>query len=148
MLKGLARWLRAAGYDTWVEADGSTDRQLLDRACAEERWLLTRDRQLPEFKGAAGRVILLHGNDLDACARELSRQLPVDWLWRPFSRCLICNTLLRPATPAERNRVPPGSREMLTRVDTCPSCGRLYWDGTHVRGMLRRLRAWQDYRAN
>lgn len=44
MLLGLAKWLRAAGYDTTVAKAGLTDRELLQEAVTEDRILLTRDR--------------------------------------------------------------------------------------------------------
>ena len=45
MLKGIGRWLRAAGYDVAIVDDGVHDDDLLARACAENRLLLTCDRR-------------------------------------------------------------------------------------------------------
>jgi uncharacterized protein with PIN domain len=41
MLKGLGRWLRAAGYDTVIAAGGLPDRVIAARCAEEDRVLLT-----------------------------------------------------------------------------------------------------------
>jgi uncharacterized protein with PIN domain len=46
MLKRVGRWLRAAGYDVAIVEDGARDDDLLKRATAEHRLLLTCDRRL------------------------------------------------------------------------------------------------------
>ncbi len=94
MLKGLARWLRTAGHDVAMEPDGTADRRLIERAMAEERLLLTRDRSLLEIRGAQEVVLLLASNDLESSVRELTGRLGIDWLHQPFSRCSLCNTPL------------------------------------------------------
>ena len=61
MLANLARWLRAAGYDTLLAQQRASDRALLEQARTEDRWLLTRDHKLLEFRAAPGRVLRLRG---------------------------------------------------------------------------------------
>jgi uncharacterized protein with PIN domain len=46
MLRGLGRWLRAAGYDTVIAKGGLPDRTLAERRTEEDRVLLTKDRDL------------------------------------------------------------------------------------------------------
>ncbi len=140
MLKGLCRWLRAAGYDAEQAENGENDRSLLARANAAGRVLLTRDRKLQEHRGAAGTLCLLTCNGLDACAQELMEKLAIDWQYRPFSRCLICNVPLEPAPPEATALVPADvSGQPLLR---CPCCKRIYWEGSHVRRMRTKLREW------
>jgi uncharacterized protein with PIN domain len=141
MLKGLARWLRAAGYDAVVAADGTDDRALLDRAQQQGRILLTRDRRFAIDRPGAAGLLLLQCNDMDACFAELRETLAVDWLHRPFSRCLACNTPLREAGRDRWVEVPDYSREQATRLLYCPSCNQLFWDGSHVARMRERLEA-------
>ena len=140
MLKGLARWLRAAGYDT-VIADGETDRELLEQALRENRLLLTRDRHLARYTDAPGHVCLLEGDNLDAWARQLRRQCHIDWLHRPLSRCLLCNLPLQTVTHPIAH-LPPDVRD--GPLCHCPGCGRIYWRGGHARRMLDRLQRWQN----
>ncbi len=144
MLLRLGRWLRAAGYDTAIAETGQSDRQLVEQAHMESRWLLTRDRKMTEFRQAQGCVLLLTGNDVPAQAAELGTQLPVDWLHAPFSRCLVCNAPLKLAAPARLAEVPPFSRENLDTLYECSGCHRLYWHGSHVRRMRAKLHCWQQ----
>ncbi|MDJ0949613.1 MAG: Mut7-C RNAse domain-containing protein [Alphaproteobacteria bacterium] len=141
MLIRLGRWLRAAGHDTAFDAHRTTDRALLERAVLEDRRLITCDRKLAEFRKAPGRVVIVAGAGVAAAAADLSRELAVDWLFRPFSRCLLCNTPVEKADPASDwpGEAPANAPGPLTR---CPSCGKLYWQGGHAERMRARLEAW------
>ena len=146
MLCRLGRWLRAAGYDTLIAEAGQPDRQLLELALRESRILLTRDRKLAEFRHADRCVEIIVGDRIDAQVQELSRRHAIDWLFAPFSRCLVCNRPLVPADPVRLAEVPPFSREQATVLLSCSGCGRLFWDGSHVRRMRARLSDWQQRR--
>lgn len=137
MLKGLARWLRTAGHDVAMEPDGTPDRALIERAVVEDRLLLTRDRTLLEIRDAKKVVVMLDGNDLESCAREITRKLGIDWLLNPFSRCSLCNTpLLETERPQD---FPPD----IEQAFICPTCDKYYWHGSHVVRMRHRLERWQ-----
>ncbi len=144
MLWGLGRWLRAAGYDTATAAQGLADGELLRRAGVEGRVLLTRDRALAARAGADVVVVALGSEDLDAGARELRARLGIDWLRAPFTRCLVDNAALVPASNDARRDLPPKARTLGGAINICPDCGRLYWPGSHVRRMQARLEAWQE----
>jgi uncharacterized protein len=148
MLVRLGRWLRAAGYDTAI-ADGATaDRILLLQAERENRLIVSRDRALLEHRRAAGRVLLLSANGPADWAEELGRALDLDWLHRPFSRCLLCNAPLAAAPPERRQELPEPLRREDQEMRMCRSCGRVYWAGSHVRRMTARLAAWNGDRSD
>jgi uncharacterized protein with PIN domain len=138
MLKGLARWLRTSGYDVAMEPDGRPDRHLVERALAEKRLLLTRDRHLLQLRDAGRVVVFLEGNELESCAREVTHKLDIDWLLDPFTRCTLCNT---PLIAAEREGNVPSDVE---GAFLCPHCNKYYWEGGHVDRMRRRLESWQS----
>lgn len=142
MLRGLGRWLRAAGYDTAIAEEGSSDRDLLSRAAAEDRVLLTRDRHLAAIAPKNVRLVLFsHGSmDEDACA--LRETLGIDWRRAPFTRCLIDNALLRPTEACQAEAVPEKALALGGPLRACPVCGRVYWLGSHVRRMEARLATW------
>ena len=144
MLAGLGRWLRIAGYDTAIAARGCRDRDLVEQAHAEQRVLLTRDRHLVEIRRAGDRTIVFQGNSIDACARELGLRLALDWTFDPLSRCTLCNTRLERADHRLLASLPPRIRTLDTTVHVCPSCGHLYWEGSHVRRIRRRLKSFAD----
>ena len=145
MLARLGRRLRAAGYDTAIAKPDDHDGSLLERAIKEDRLLLTCDRKMLERRFATGRVVVLPSNGLDRTAGALMEQVPVDWLLHSFSRCLVDNTLLRPARSEELSRLPERSREIgSNHIFVCPMCDRIFWPGSHVRRMHRQLRKWQN----
>lgn len=143
MLQRLGRWLRAAGYDTRIQVNGGSDSAMLRDARSDGRLLITRDHKLMEFRDAADTVILLHSNTLQECIDELTSRVQLDWLYRPFSRCLICNTVLVEADAEAWNQLPRGSRLHVHRLLSCSHCTRVYWEGGHVRRMRARLAVWQ-----
>ena len=87
MLGRLARYLRAAGYDTVLAAGGLPDSVWIGLAHREARLLLTCDRALAQGRHARDLIVNLEQGDLDRQAEALRKQCGVDWLWRPFSRC-------------------------------------------------------------
>ncbi len=144
MLARLGRRLRAAGYDTEIAGPSDHDGGLLQRAIDDGRLLLTCDRKMAERRLAAGRVVVLPSNGLDGTARALMDRASIDWLFDPFSRCLMDNSRLRPAHPRDLCRLPRRAREIGRKnVFICPSCDRIYWPGSHVRRMYEQLRRWQ-----
>lgn len=114
------------------------DGELVRQALAEERVLLTRDRDLLKRRAIASglvRTVLLAEDDVDAQLRQVVVELGL----KPrsvLSRCLECNVELEPRTAAEvATRVPPYVRATQVGYSECPSCGRVYWAGSHWRRM-------------
>src|SRR4051794_13588710 len=102
MLARLARWLRAAGYDTIVADDTRSDAELIAICRADKRILISCDRALCARAEGAIRTVLVIGNDLDEQASAITQALNLDWTIDPFTRCLVDNASLRPATDEER----------------------------------------------
>ena len=110
MLGGLARWLRAADYDSLFAEGGWSDRELVELCAREDRVLLTKDRQLALSARDTIPLLLLGSRGMDGNARELREVLGVDWQHAPFTRCLVDNALLTAADPHDAERVPLSSR--------------------------------------
>jgi len=147
MLNSLAQWLRIAGYDTAVPAQGATDRQLVDQARAEQRWIITADADLLEFACAPFYVIYLAEQGEQERLRELTLRLDLDWCFDPFSRCKNCNTLLHMASNQEMTTFYPGMPEWPgEKVLACATCRQLYWEGSHVRRMRQALEVMNGWR--
>lgn len=139
MLIKLGRWLRVAGYDTRIARHGMSDRQLIELAREENRRLVTRDRKLMEYRNSAATVVLLDCHLMDQCLEEVTRKLHINWLIRPFSRCLKCNTLLIEARNEQYNQIPEDVKNSGSQVCYCPHCRQLFWEGGHVRRMRHQL---------
>lgn len=145
MLIRLGRWLRAAGYDTKIASSTLADRQILDEAIEQQRILITRDRKLAEFREAANTVVLLDCNTLESCIEETSRRLHIDWLKKPFSRCMVCNTPLIAAGHEQDDHLPESVKKTVKELLYCPHCEQLFWEGSHVRRMRKRLYEFSEY---
>ena len=140
MLGPLVRYLRFMGYDTLAATElgpggPQEDSELLRRASAEGRVLLTRDREL----AGRGGVLVPAGDVLEHVA-ALARAGLVEPVLR-LDRCSRCNTLLRPARADEIAAATylPADRE-VGDVSCCDNCGRLYWIGSHADRLDERLR--------
>ncbi len=143
MLQRLGSWLRAAGYDTLIEQQGRADYELLQQALKENRLLISRDKKLLEHRRASGTVVFVKSEGLDDCARELSQKLSINWTFRPFSRCMVCNTPLHVANKEQLASLPEKIHHQIDAPVYCSSCNKLYWDGGHVQRMREKLEKWQ-----
>jgi len=133
----LARWLRALGYDASYHAQIG-DAELVREAAAEGRVLLTRDRDLTKrrvIQTGVVRAILIRDDDVRTQLRQVFTELALD-LKQSLTRCIECNSELEPRLAASvAERVPPFVGSTQTRYSECPSCGRIYWAGTHWQRM-------------
>jgi len=139
MLGSLARWLRALDVDVTYDP-ALDDPEIVERAVAEGRTILTRDRRLTERRLARNHV-LVRSDDVAEQLRQVISELGFHpEPGKTLGRCLRCNTPLERIDPEQaRARVPPWVARTQSEFRACPSCDRVYWRGTHVRRMLRRL---------
>lgn len=137
MLGRLARWMRAVGLDVYY--DRYIDRSSLFRIAKDhERVILTRARNFDELRHIPPYVTIkdefLEGQLSFVLAKFRGLKLS------PFTRCMECNELLNDISKAEVvGRVPDKSYRMHEDYKICPSCGRIYWPGTHVERMKKVL---------
>ena len=140
MLGRLARWLRVLGYDTSYDAS-LADPVLVERADAQGRVLLTRDRHLlRELRPARGHEVRQDDplEQLRGVVEALG--LAAGGPRTLFTRCLLCNCVLQDLPEADaRPLLPPRVRDIPGPVRRCPCCERLYWGGSHVRRMRAAL---------
>lgn len=144
MLTRLGRWLRAAGYDVAIAFKGSADSEVFAAARNEQRVLLTRDRHFLKMSSEESNVIVLSGNTVEECAKELMSRLNINWLYRPFERCMVCNAEFVTAAKSDiESQVPADTRLTAKQFWYCPQCKKVYWTGSHTKRMLRQLKRWQ-----
>lgn len=136
MLGKMAKWLRILGYDTrYGSIETASQIEALHREGAIVVTGNTRWRHLPGvFFCEPARV------------EEQCRKLAAAGLIRPedvqlFSRCLRCNRLLEEIPKEEAvGRVPDYVHATAPSFCRCPSCGRVYWPGSHLDRMMERYR--------
>jgi uncharacterized protein with PIN domain len=136
MLGTLAKWLRILGYDALFDPV-LDDHRLVRIARAENRVLLTRDRDLARRRGV--RALLIVSEHLDDQIRQVHRDmgLAIDQSWaRGSSRCPVCNEILEQLDrQSAEARVPPYVAQTHQEFKHCPACRRIYWRGSHWRRM-------------
>jgi hypothetical protein len=133
-LGGLARLLRMAGFDTLYD-NGFDDAAIAAIAAREHRVVLTRDRELLKRREVA-RGCYVRALKAERQLREIFNRLELAGLARPFTLCLNCNLPLQPIDKARvLERLPPSVRERHQRFSTCPSCGGVFWEGSHWQRM-------------
>lgn len=120
--------------ETTGETDPS-DEALLAVARADDRRLVTRDRQLAQH---ADDAVLLRTRDLEGQLRAM-REAGYDLtLPEDPRRCSECNGRLDPVdADATTPEYAPDPAE--TNVWRCPDCGQCFWRGSHWDAVAARL---------
>jgi uncharacterized protein with PIN domain len=145
MLGGLAKWLRAAGYDTYYAREGTdvSDGALVQMALEEGRVLLTSDRGFLERKPVRDEevsLLMVPHLPLEDQLRLVAGSFD---LARLPSRCMECNGELETMRPeAIVERVPPGVIQDHQKFFRCRGCDRVFWHGSHwerIGGRLERV---------
>ncbi len=133
-LGALARRLRLLGLDAaWPEEAG--DPALVERANAEHRLLLTRDRGLLKRRALWAGAYVRGSDPDDQLVDVLDRFRPA---LAPWSRCTSCNGALAPVAKDEvRHLLEPGTLRSQDTFVRCLGCGRVYWPGAHVERLRR-----------
>jgi uncharacterized protein len=134
MLGSLAKRLRLLGFDVLYD-QAYDDNEILRLALEQGRVILTRDVGLAARPLAGNHVFIMsdHANDqvrqvLDAFSLTVAETL---------TRCSVCNETLSPLDRNEaRDRVPEHVQMTMTQFFECKGCGRVYWEGSHVKHMV------------
>jgi len=139
-LGGLARWLRAAGYEAeWVDEGGAE--VVLEKARSTGTTLLTTDARMME------RTVIRDGSvSAQWIPSDLSRTAQLQMLLRDLSltirapRCMACGGELRAVAKEDvADRIPPRTARWKDEYFICSGCGALLWEGTHWERIARRL---------
>jgi uncharacterized protein len=142
MVGRLARYLRFVGCDAEY-VRGLSDEEILGRALAEDRVLLTRDRALAR---RAPRVVLIDSPDVEAQWRAVRAAWPGLPTEVRFERCSLCNGLLAPyirgSDPAAEQIAPPPAAGVDRPLFRCDRCAHLYWEGSHTDQIRSRIASW------
>lgn len=140
MLKGLARWLRASGYDAWW-AYGVEDEELVDFSREERRVLVTSDSGIMK-------MLSITNGDVPSLfvPRNLGIPQQVQHVFHHFDlrrrqpRCMKCGGQLAWIPKATvRTEAPPRTYCWLDDFYRCLRCGQLFWKGTHWKEIQSKL---------
>jgi len=123
----LCKWLRILGFDAEYFSEDNLA-TLIIKALKENRIIVTRKKKIDDLK-----VIRVYANDVKEQLREVLTQLEL----KPdedkmFTRCVICNKTLEKAEKEKiKEKVPLYVYQTQNEFYQCPSCQRIYWQGTH-----------------
>lgn len=124
------------GFDVIYER--KSDPKRLQQWADEGRVILTRNRKLR----IRGQVFQLSSEITPLQVREVLDAFGLLGEIRPFTRCIEDNTPLEDLPREEaKGRVPFFVYQTQRHFKRCPTCGRIYWRGTHMRALERELQA-------
>lgn len=135
----LAGYLRLFGFDAVYRNDLQDD-ELAQISCAEGRVLLTRDHRLL-MRACIQQGYWLRSKIPRQQLLEVLRRWNLAPLAQPFRRCYHCNDLLL-EVPKEQilSQLQPLTRLYYNDFRLCPTCGQIYWKGSHY----ERMYPWMD----
>jgi uncharacterized protein with PIN domain len=130
-LGSLARRLRLLGLDAAWSPDAD-DADLVARAGAEDRALLTQDRGLLMRSAVRSRGALVRGDGADEQLADVLDRFAASLA--PLTRCTACGGGLEPVPKPEiEHLLMPGTRRSYADFSRCPVCRRVFWRGAHAR---------------
>jgi len=137
----LCKALRMLGFDALSRGDMALE-TAIERAIEERRIWVRRDMDTPSLQYGV-RYFMVHSDDEADQLQELQFQYSISRYAKPFSRCLKCNlTLVEAEREAVVGRVPEKILASFEQFYICPECERVYWPGSHLQRMKKKLLAW------
>ena len=134
MLGKLAKWLKILGFDTLFFSKIEDD-ELLSIAMREDRVLLTKDTGLIQKAGNV-KTLFLESEEWQDQVQQVLEHFDLRQNVHPHTRCIDCNVTLK--NLPKKNAKNLVSSFVFERADSfalCPSCGRVFWRGTHFKDM-------------
>ena len=136
MLGKLAKYLRMLGFDAvYARSDAGLERYGRE---ADDRILLTRRTKAKGF----AKTIVIRSESVREQLKEIRGVIQSSLGSESvLNRCLECNAELVVADKKEiESLVPEFIYHHYASFKQCPSCTRVYWEGSHAKGMDQLLR--------
>lgn len=136
----LAKWLRILGIDAEYNKSGDIDK-ILRKARKENRIVITRNLSFGKRNLEGVKVHFLSSEKTFHQVKEVIEKFGLKNEIKPFSRCAECNAILKEIQKEEvKGKVPFFVYQTQESFALCPSCGRIYWSGTHRKVMEKRIK--------
>lgn len=136
-LLGLLRRLRMMGYDS-VSLIGSSDKDIQTKAKDEKRIILTRDRRFFN-RLTQGEAYFVSSELPKQQLREVIKTFPLQEE-EPLSRCFECNTPIQAVNKESiQDKVDNKTFNLYVDFYECPSCHKIYWEGSHFQRMQKEI---------
>jgi uncharacterized protein with PIN domain len=140
MLGKLAKKLRLLGYDS-LYSSSIEDDNLLHIAKNENRVIITKDLQLihKAKKHQIASIQITKNEEIEQFLQINEKiNLGKCTISGSNSRCLVCNGELKYTEKKDiSEKVPTGVFENMNDFWTCNKCGKVYWEGTHIKNLQK-----------
>lgn len=134
----LCKYLRMLGFDTFFDSSLSLDK-LIDISRSEHRILLSRNNHISRLQRIT-HYFRIRSANADEQLKDLIQQMDLYNRIQPFSRCLQCNSLIKPVEKSTiLNQLPPKIIEHFYTFYICKTCHKIYWKGSHYQRMMTHL---------
>lgn len=132
----LTKYLRMLGFDTLYRNDFGDD-EIINLSLSEKRIILTRDKNLLN-SSLVTHAYYIRATDKHQQLVEVVDKFDLRSQFKPFTRCMTCNACLMLKTPEEvlkmvDNNILQSYREFYL----CPTCNKVFWEGSHFKRMER-----------
>lgn len=143
-LEDTAHWLRAAGYDVYVPFESLTSDQFSEIAQREQRVLIVHHNIANELPPSLKGVVSIDSPLVFEQIKQIGKHLKIDWLYKPFSRCMVCNTAMVKLNINQWIDLPEEIHNRTVTSCGCPSCRRIYWAGEEINRMVDQLQSFKS----
>ena len=132
----LARYLRMAGFDCLYEPSFA-DEEIIRISVEERRIILTRDKGILK-NGRVTHGLYVQSDDPREQFGEIAARLHLGDLFKPFSRCTLCNERIEPVTKESvLDQLEPLTKMHYSVFYRCTGCKHIYWKGSHFTRMAQ-----------
>ncbi|MCE2030495.1 Mut7-C ubiquitin/RNAse domain-containing protein [Sessilibacter corallicola] len=130
-LKGLARYLRLAGFNCLHNDRDLGDELLAEISSNQDYLLLTRDIGLLK-RGNIKYARWIRNQLPQAQFKEIVDHYQLRDEFKPFTRCVKCNgTIHQIQKSSVRAMLPEDIFDRFTEFKQCSDCKQIYWKGSH-----------------
>ena len=130
----LARYMRMIGLDTLYKNE-FTDEEIVEISLKERRAILTKDRGILKRSEVTRGYWIRSSKTIEQLKEVLLRFDLKDQI-KEFSRCLLCNSILKKIKKEKiLDRLPQKVKELQNAFYICPTCDKIFWKGSHFQRM-------------
>lgn len=126
----IVKYMRTLGFDVFFDPSLCLS-EIISISETQARILLTRNKNLLKHKQISHGILISPGT-IKKQIIYIIKHLDIMNKIRPFSRCLLCNSLLVDVSKTEiYERIPIKTKEFCNEYTYCKKCDKIYWKGTH-----------------
>lgn len=130
----LARYMWMIGLDTLYKNE-FTDEEIVEISLKERRAILTKDRGILKRSEVTHGYWIRSSKTIEQLKEVLLRFDLKDQI-KEFSRCLLCNSILKKIKKEKiLDRLPQKVKELQNAFYICPTCDKIFWKGSHFQRM-------------